>query len=452
MQHFKDEILDRLAKRGNVAQFVAFRPSSGAPVQSFARLADRDPNQQFLDAREALESLFASSNNKQINIRSYLPDDPRSREFVYGIASAEEAFGHLNRLTDEGLYTIANETIDIHDGGVSGVIQGDTIEFSPDDTPRCVEKPGVAAFAFREGLDILETVYGFRPDLQCAQGERTEFSIHPQRRGWRQTHTLIWEHESGVPTVGRLSIRWPNRFSRLIGDKAYGLLIADRLNFPVPETLVIPRRLAPFRFGRSTSSNEVWIRTSPYEPQPGLFTTHKGWIDPFKLLWNEDPAGDVLASVLCQAAVPATYSGAAIVGADGELIVEGRHGEGDRLMLGLERPERLPSSVEDEVRTLHRRISSILGPVRIEWAHDAARVWLLQCHVGATQTSGSVLVPGEPATWTEFPVSDGLEALRDLLESLPAETGVLLLGEIGSTSHIADLVRRAGAPARVSAC
>ena len=37
----KDEILDRLAKRGNVAQFVAFRPNgvAGAPQQSFSRIS-----------------------------------------------------------------------------------------------------------------------------------------------------------------------------------------------------------------------------------------------------------------------------------------------------------------------------------------------------------------------------------------------------------------------------
>jgi hypothetical protein len=42
----KDEILDRLARRGNVAQFVAFRPHrKNTPAQSFARIAGNEPNQ-----------------------------------------------------------------------------------------------------------------------------------------------------------------------------------------------------------------------------------------------------------------------------------------------------------------------------------------------------------------------------------------------------------------------
>lgn len=450
MQHFKDEILNRLALRGNVAQFVSFRPGTSGPVQSFARIANRDPNQNYLSYREALEDLLECSPEGQINIRSYMPGDPRSREFIYGLDDLDVAVCHLERLTAEGLSTIANETVDINDGGVSGVVQGTVIEFSPDDTPRCVEKPGVASMPFNAGIELLTKVYGFRPDLQCAEGERTEFSIHPRPRGWRTSHTLIWEHEKNVPVPATPNIRWPNRFSRMIGDKAFGLLVADLMGAPVPRTVVIPRRIAPFSFGQSTGSAERWIRTSPFEPQPGLYTTHKGWLDPFQLLAKEDPEGMILASVLCQDAVNARFSGAAIVDQAGTLVVEGLKGEGDAFMLGTARPENLPADVLEDVRTLHSRISRLFGTVRLEWVHDGARAWLVQCHIGATETLGDVLVPGKPEAWADFDINRGLEALRDFLDALPEGDGVVLRGEVGATSHFADLVRRKGAPARIS--
>jgi hypothetical protein len=64
------------------------------------------------------------------------------------------------------------------------------------------------------------------------------------------------------------SSRWPNKFSRLIGDKAFGLLMADRMGVPVPRTLVIPRRVAPFAFGRETGSTEVWTPRAPLSRIP----------------------------------------------------------------------------------------------------------------------------------------------------------------------------------------
>lgn len=80
--------------------------------------------------------------------RRYHPNSPRSREFVYGLKLRDDVISTLNRLAYSDLHLIVNETIDVHDGGVSGVIQGDVVELAPDDTPRCVEKPGVASLSF----------------------------------------------------------------------------------------------------------------------------------------------------------------------------------------------------------------------------------------------------------------------------------------------------------------
>ncbi|NKE12575.1 hypothetical protein FVP47_08165, partial [Mycobacterium tuberculosis] len=152
-------------------------------------MAGHAPNDPFLSERLALETLLRLSPEASINLRSFSPDSPRSREFVYGIGNVEDAMSALHRLLGEGLFVIANETVDVRDGGVSGVAQGGVLEFSPDDTPRCVEKEGVASLPLHLGLAMLETGYGFRPDLGDVQGARLEFSVHPRPRGWRRTHT-----------------------------------------------------------------------------------------------------------------------------------------------------------------------------------------------------------------------------------------------------------------------
>lgn len=446
----KDESLDELAGTGNVAQFVSFVPSPAGPQQAYSRVTGFEPNSEFATPEKAVTSLLAASADGSVNVRSYTPESPRSREFVYGLTNVAEILATIERLSAEGLHTIANETVDVNDGGVSGVAQSGIIEFAPDDTPRCVEKPGVASLPLELGLAMLKTVYGFEPELGPARG-RVEFSIHPKPRGWKQTHTLLWEREEDGGPVAEASMTWPNRFSRHIGDKAYGLLLGHLTGQSVPETLCISRRVAPFRFGKSTSSVETWIRTAPMQQEPGKFTTHRGWLDPFQLLAKEDPEGTRIASVLAQQGVEARYSGASIVDRYGELIIEGVSGEGDQFMLGNRTAEILPQAIERDVRELHRRLSKDFGAARTEWVHDGQQAWLVQLHKGATDSDAAVLVPGEPDRWVGFEVRRGLEELRELLQTLDQGSGVRLVGQVGMTSHFADLVRKSGVPTRVIA-
>lgn len=60
-------------------------------------------------------------------------------------------------------------------------------------------------------------------------------------------------------------------------------------------------------------------------------------------------------------------------------------------------------------------------------------------------------MPGEAEEWIEFDVTAGLEALRDRVGSIPANTGITMIGSFGLTSHLADVVRRAGVPTRLPA-
>src|SRR5205807_2616616 len=120
----------------------------------------------------------------------------------------------------------------------------------------------------------------------------------------------------------------------LLGDKVFGLLVAHITGLPVPRSTVINRRVAPFTFGRLTGSTEVWMRTSPHEQVPGKFTTTRGWSDPFKILAKEDPDGKMLASIIAQDSVKSEYSGAVIVTIGGDVLIEGKSGEGESFMRG----------------------------------------------------------------------------------------------------------------------
>jgi hypothetical protein len=447
----KDESLNELAERGmNVAQFVSFSPGRKGPQQEYSRVAGRKPNESFPDLRSALNALLEGSHTQSINVRSYQPHDAQAREFIYGLKTTEAAAAAVERLTDEGLYTIANETIDVSDGGVSGVIMGDVIEFAPDDTPRCVEKPGTASLPRGLGRELLANVYGFPFNLPVPLSSRLEFSLHPAPCGWKSDNVIAWELSEQQPFEAQAQMVWPNNFSRMIGDKTFGLLIAHHLGLPVPLTTVVNRRVAPFSFGRSTNWSETWIRTAPIEQMPGLFPTQRGWTDPFKLLHTTGPRSKNIASVLSQAGVKPVFSGALIVGADGEIIIEGRGGTGIALMLGEGLPEPLPNQVLVDVKNLYETARAALGPVRFEWVHDGLRAWIVQLHRGATESTFLSVTPGEATEWVEFDVGNGLKPLRDLLSRMRYGTGLILKGRVGLTSHVADVIRKARIPAKMA--
>lgn len=449
-QHFKDEVLCRLSENANVAQFASFDP--GLAVRH-SRVHGYPGDFAFGQSPgEAVEAVLRASVESSVNIRSYTPNDPKSREFIYGLRSREDAVQALRKLAKTGLYTIVNETIDIRDGGVSGVAFGDLVEFAPDDTPRCVEKPGTTSLPREEGLRLLETVYRFKPELDYHPDLRVEFSLHPLRRGFRRSHTIVWEMESLDGAPGAIPPRWPNRFSRMVGDKAFGLLVADCLDLPVPRTTIISRRLPPISFGEQTGTGETWIRTCPVEQVPGRFSTALGWRDPFSLLGKEDPEGNAIASVLAQEGVEAAFSGALVANTQGELVVEGVSGKGDDFMQGRQAPENLPSEVQEHLRGLYLTASQRLGPVRFEWVHDGDRPWIVQFHSGVTETTGRVIYPGHPSRYRRFPVSEGLEQLRQLIAVVHgSDEGIALVGEVGVTSHMGDVLRKARVPSILEA-
>jgi hypothetical protein len=450
MVPLKDEMLRRLAERANVAQFVSFGPGPDLP-QRHACLRGHPLDHRFASAGDAVGHLLALSRGGSVNVRSFAAAASKGGPFRYGLTRRDDVLAVLRARAGEGLHTIANETVDVDDGGVSGVAVGDLVEFAPGDTPRSVERPGTVALGHAEAMALLRTVYGFAPELDGGPGERVEFSLHPLVAGARQTHTIVWEVETVAPV--RLSRRlvWPNRFSRHVGDKAFGLLVADLLGLPVPATTVVGRRLAPFRFGRPTGSGEWWTRTCPAEPVPGRYPTRRGWLDPFALLAAEDPAGTAVVAVLAQEGVRARWSGAALPAAGGGLLVEGVPGFGDDFMLARSAPAPLPDRVLDDVRRLGARAAASLGPVRFEWSHDGDQAWVVQLHLSATAASATTIHPGSPSRWHRFDPSNGLEALRALIATVDPGEGIELTGDVGVTSHAGDLLRRAAIPSRLAA-
>jgi hypothetical protein len=446
-QLFKDAILEDVAKSANVAQFVSFSPELD---QRFSRIWGYAPNCRFPSPEQAVRVLLENSPEASVNVRSFDPMRSKAGDFHYKLGRVEEVMVKLRTLAQARFFTIVNETINVNDGGVSGVAYGGIAEFAPDDTPRCVEKPGTVSIPLDLGVRLLETVYRFPPSVQYPKHLRVEFSVHPTRRGFRREHTVIWEIEEFPSVELNGAISWPNRFSRYIGDKAFGLLVSHLLGLPVPLTLVISRLVAPFQFGKSTGTAETWIRTCPSEQIPGLFKTQFGWCDPFQLLAREDPGGTSIASILAQESVEPVFSGAAVTDHSGTVIVEGVLGPGDKFMQGQVPPQDLPVEVTEAVRSIFDRTKKALGPIRIEWVYDGHAVWVVQLHKGQTTVSGRTIFPGNANYFHHFKVERGLGALRKLISKVQGtRNGIILLGNVGVTSHFGDLLRRAGIPSLI---
>jgi hypothetical protein len=348
------------------------------------------------------------------------------------------------------MFVIANETIDVNDGGVSGVAQGGLFEFAPGATPRIVETGAVATLHEAQAIRILAGVYKVPPAVPKEHDLRVEFSIHPHKCGVRWTNTILWEAEETDIESLDAPLRWPNLFSELIGDKAFGLLVADAFGYQVPHTTVICRKIPPFAFGIHTGEDTLWMRTAPKQADPGFFPTVRGWSDPFKMM-EESAESHQLASLLIQEEVKAKYAGALISASEGGSLIEGVKGFGDEFMLGRSGPAELPDNIRKRLSALHEDVKSKLGGIRIEWAFDGSEIWVLQLQQIEAMSAGRTIVPGNVEREIEFDISEGLGSLRSLLKTIKGSSlGICLKGNVGITSHFADVLRRSGIPSRIA--
>lgn len=449
--NYKDDVLFKISKFANVAQFISFSPGP-VPRQRFVRIKSVNSFTKLKAIDEGIKELIKSSPSGLVNIRSFDPHKPKRGIFIYGENDVKSVLTKINDLSRNGYYTIINETIDINDGGVSGVIYGGIIEFAPQDTPKCVDKPGICSMPAEIGIELLKKVYKFKPEIFFPTNVRVEFSIHPLRRGFKNRHTIIWEIERTYGGKYDVKINWPNRFSRFIGDKVFGLLIADLLGFNVPFTTVINRNVGVFTFGKSVGTKEYWLRTAPPEPVPGKYITVFGWRDPFKIMNEQDPEGKEISSMLVQESVDSEFSGAALIDKSNNIIVEGVRGRGDKFMMGLEAPyNKLPENVVATVRANLLKIKSLLGSAKIEWAFNKGLVWILQLHLIHDEHIKYLLIPGNVKKFIKFDISEGIESLRMLIEKLKdTNNGIEIIGNVGICSHYGDLLRRYKIPSFIT--
>lgn len=453
----KDNKLEYIYRelKGNIARYISITPNM--EIRYINISVDNNYSENL---RECITNLITISKTKSVNIRSFSTECMKGNELIYGkkIDNIDEIINLIETNCKNNKYSIVNETIDVNDGGVSGVVFGNIVEFAPNDTPKCVEKPDVCFLGKDMGFSILKTVYGFLPEINFDDECRVEFSLHPQREGILNEHTVIWEYEVYDKFKYDTRIQWPNRFSKFIGDKTFGLIVADYLGFNVPYTVVLSRNVPPFSFGKSTGIYEKWIRTAPAVKEPGKFYTSDKWTDPFKLMNSEELKGDNdinIASILSQSAVESTYSGGAIISQTGdEDIIEGVEGKGDDFMLGTKQGSALPNDVVEKLKIVMdelRKYNSIIGNVSIEWVYDGEKIWIVQLnqikHIG----EGKVIVPGNPSRYERFFVNLGLDKLRIKIEEIKDKNlGIELVGNVGVCSHFGDILRKSNIPSFIS--
>lgn len=442
----------------NIARYISISPNMEIRYLNIDRI--NDTNNCNNNLRELILELIHNANSKAVNIRSFSKEIMKGHKLIYG-KKEEDIEEILNIVLDNckmNRYSIINELIDVNDGGVSGVVIGNIIEFAPNDTPKCVEKPDVCLLERNMGISILETVYGISPNIKFSYNLRLEFSLHPRKEGIRKNHTIIWEYEDFNNYNFDVKIKWPNRFSKFIGDKTFGLLIADYLGFDVPFTTVISRNIPPFSFGKETGSKEKWIRTAPIVKEPGKYYTGDKWTDPFFLMKKEEQKGQEeinIASILSQSSVEAIYSGGAIIAKEKKNdVIEGVRGKGDDFMLGLEGENQLPADLSYKVHgllDLIREYYSLIGDVSIEWVYDGDKVWIVQMNQLEHLGEGAVIVPGRPSVYKKVYVEEGLETLRKVINIIKdKDIGIELVGNVGLCSHFGDLLRHANIPSYIT--
>lgn len=454
---FKDEILDRLADTANVAQFVSFSPGAD-PKLRFLRLDGWGAGQLRPSPERAIQELFQRSVERKVNIRSFQPDAPRGRSFPEAIDSPVQAARIVRELASSGLYSIVNESVNKADGGVSGAIMGDVIEFGPWDTPRILDDAAarVVSIERERGIEMLRIVYQVDPELDYPRNERVEFSITMMPRGIGRRRTIVWERSPGFDVCASERIAWPNDFSRLVGDKVFGLIVGHILGAPVPRTTVINRTIPPFVFGRSTGTSAYWLRTAPATPRLGKFTTTFGWRDPFALLSAEDGTGMEIPSVVSQEGVNAIYSGASASLEGEEIAIEGVAGQGDSYMGGASEPIPLPGIVVESVLDLHRSLARRLGSVKCEWVFDGAKAWLVQLRQTGTGAGGDVIFPGCPRSWREFDPSpfpetqSRIAALEAVIRECRHSRSGILLKSHSKLGHLAETLCANRIPSRLT--
>jgi hypothetical protein len=141
-----------------------------------------------------------------------------------------------------------------------------------------------------------------------------------------------------------------------------------------------------------------------------------------------------------------------LTGTKNQPIIEGVQGFGDEFMLGRIGAGTLDATLVTELEKLHSLTLECVGSARMEWAFDGDTLWVLQLQQEEAVSSGRVIVPGTTERNVDFEVSDGIAGLRQLVDLVAGKSvGINIIGDVGMTSHIADILRRHRIPSRIMA-
>lgn len=119
-------------------------------------------------------------------------------------------------------------------------------------------------------------------------------------------------------------------------------------------------------------------------------------------------------------------------------------------MVGEQGVSALPDYVQSAVTDVYKNASGRLGPVRFEWVYDGTQVWVVQLHRGESISAGETIVPGDESTaYIPYQTETGIDGLRALIANHLPGTGITLVGNVGISSHMGDLLRKANIPSRI---
>ncbi len=127
-------------------------------------------------------------------------------------------------------------------------------------------------------------------------------------------------------------------------------------------------------------------------------------------------------------------------------------GSGDKFMMGEARPERVPKKVVNDLTKQFNEAFTTVGPVEMEWVYDGFSVWIVQLHKqkDSVTSEKNIIYPGNPKSFVKFKTSLGLEKLRELISGTdPTSKGIILVGDVGITSHFGDLLRNSKIPSKI---
>lgn len=455
----KDDVLQKKVKNGlNVAKFISFAPGENLSIRHCCINSYELSEEQKKLTPEQLVKLLFEEAEKLVSVRTFKIGQESGNPVFFDQNNLDIVLDIVNKHTKMGYYVIVNEGLHFINSEVSGVMFGSLIEFAPAQSPRCVEKKGATCvLPVKLGLNILKRIYQILTLDKFNPHQRVEFSIYPYKCGVYSQNTIIWEvsefdeNDPNIP-VEIPKIIWPNPFSRVLGDKVFGLLVCNFMNYLVPKTIVLNKYFIPFTFGTSIKDNgiEYWCRSCPGERLPGQLPSVNKNFNVFDLMRQAEKLVEkesYIPSLIVQEGVKSIYSGSVITTRDGEIVIEGVKGRGDEFMLGNKVSEFLPSDVIKLVEATSQSIidhSFISNEIEFEWVYDGKHLWIVQLSVGKNMVSRSIVVEGAVNEYLKFDPSKSASALTDLAEVIrkakEINAGISIIGNVGRTSHIVHLL------------